>query len=124
MLLMKKAFFDAIRRGAKRTTLRYWRSCRIKAPSVHTIPGLGSVRIESVQPLDLRDLTDADAQADGFENLRALRRALRALYPPEQREGRTLYLVRFTLVSGDGSRRKRDTTETQSLRDRKIQKPP
>jgi hypothetical protein len=98
---MKKVFFDAIRRSAKRTTLRYWRSCRIKAPSVHTIPGLGRARIESVQPVELRDLTDADAQADGFANLRALRRALHALYPPEQRQGRTLYMVRFTLV-GEG----------------------
>jgi hypothetical protein len=90
MLLMKKVFFDAVRLGTKRTTLRYWRSCRIKADSVHTIPGLGKVRIESVQPVELRDLTDADAHADGFANLRALRQALHALYPPAKREGRAL----------------------------------
>jgi hypothetical protein len=104
MLLMKKVFFDAIRRGAKRTTLRYWRSCRIKAGSVHTIPGLGKVRIESVQPVEMSDLTDADARADGLANLRALRRALRALYPPAQRKERNLYLVRFTLLGEDAEK--------------------
>jgi hypothetical protein len=101
MLLMKKVFFDAIRRGAKRTTLRYWRSCRTKADSVHTVPGLGKVRITSVQPVEFRDLTDADAQADGLPNLQALRRVLHALYPPAERKGRTLYMVRFTLLTGD-----------------------
>lgn len=95
---MKKVFFDAIRRGTKRTTLRYWRSCRVKGDTVHTIPGLGKVRIESVQPVELADLTDADARADGLANLKALRKALHALYPPDQRAGRKLYLVRFTFL--------------------------
>ncbi len=40
MLLMKKKYFEPIRRGAKTTTLRYWLRPRVKYGSVHKIPGL------------------------------------------------------------------------------------
>ena len=81
MLLMKKEFFEAIRSGRKTTTLRYWRR-RIVAPgSVHNIRGLGRIRIDRVCPVRLRDLRAADAHADGFETLAALKRALKRMYP-------------------------------------------
>ena len=41
-------------------------------------------------------LTEQDARADGFESLADLREALDRLYPPEQRDGRRLYQIRFT----------------------------
>ena len=96
MLLIKKVFFEAIRSGGKTTTLRYWRRRMVRPGSLHTVPGLGKVRINEAGPAELGDLTDADAEADGFEDLHALKAALHDLYPPEHREGRKLYLVRFT----------------------------
>lgn len=98
MLLMKKRYFEAIRDGKKTTTLRYWRGQLVRADTTQTIPGLGTVRIESVRQVELSDLTDADAQADGHEDLAQLRKALEALYPPARKKGRLLYLVRFTYV--------------------------
>jgi len=97
MLLMKKVFFEAIRSGGKTTTLRYWRRRMVRPGSLQTIPGLGKVRIDEAACVELADLTDADAQADGLTDLKALRAALHDLYPPARREGRKLYLVRFTL---------------------------
>jgi hypothetical protein len=97
MLLMKKVFFEAIRSGGKTTTLRYWRRRMVKPGSLQTIRGLGKVRIDEATCAELDDLTDADAQADGLADLKALKTALRDLYPPARREGRKLYLVRFTL---------------------------
>lgn len=98
MLLMKKDYFPAIRAGRKTTTLRYWRSPRVRPRSVHTVPGLGKVRIDAVEAIDLRGLRDADARADGFGGVAALLRALGRLYPRRQRAGRRLYLVRFTFL--------------------------
>ena len=102
MLLMKREYFDAIRRGDKTTTLRYWKRRMVRAGSVHRVPGLGRVRIESVEPVDEGDLTDAHARDDGLPDAAALRRALGEAYGPDRREGRRLYLVRFTWLAPTG----------------------
>ena len=47
MLLMKKTCFDSIHSGTKRTTLGYWRPSRVR-------------------PVELADLTDDHARADGL----------------------------------------------------------
>ena len=104
MLLMKKVFFEAIRSGGKTTTLRYWRRRMVKPGSLQTIPGLGKVRIDEAGCVRLAGLTDDHAQADGFADLKALKAALHDLYPPARREGRKLYLVRFTLEEDNRSR--------------------
>ena len=105
MLLIKKRFFDDIRSGRKTTTLRYWSRCRVRANSVHTVPGLGAVRIDAAGPVEPDELTDEDARADGFAGLRDLAEALDELYPLDQRDGRRLFLVRFTyLPAGRGAR--------------------
>jgi len=98
MLLLKKQFFPAVRSGAKTTTLRYWHRRQARPGSVHLVPGLGRVRIESVEPANSRTLTEDDARADGFDSLKALREALDHLYPRSRRKLRTLYRVRFTLL--------------------------
>ena len=98
MLLIRKRFFDDIRSGRKRTTLRYWRHMRVRPGSVHTVPGLGRVRIEAVRAVEPDSLTDAEARNDGFASAADLHEALAEFYPPEKRRGRVLYEVRFTLL--------------------------
>jgi len=98
MLLMKKMFFDAIRTGRKTTTLRFWHYARVKPGSVHAVPGLGRVAIDDVRTVQLADLTAVDARADGFDSLRALRKALSDLYPVSQRQGRSLFRVTFRFL--------------------------
>ncbi len=102
MLLMKKVFFEAIRSGEKTTTLRYWLRRMVRPGSLHTVPGLGKVHIDEARPVEFGDLTDADAKADGFADLQALKAALHDLYSPECRQRRKLYLVRFTF-DNDGN---------------------
>ena len=99
MLLMKKIFFDAIQAGSKTTTLRFWLRRHVRPNSVHLIPGLGRVQIGKVTPVRQSDLTDTDAQADGFECTADLKKALAKLYPPSQRKGRRLYQVHFELLA-------------------------
>lgn len=98
MLLMKKIFFDAIRKGTKTTTLRYWQRPQVRAQSNSFVPGLGYVRIEAVRAVSLAELTQHDAQADGFATLADLRTALEQLYSSSQRSDRTLYQVHFTYL--------------------------
>ena len=104
MLLMKKQFFDAIRTGRKTTTLRYWRSPLVAPGSVHNIRGLGRIRIDRIHPIRLRELRAADARADGFETLTALKRALKKMYPTRRRgDRRRLYQIHFTFLPEPGS---------------------
>ena len=98
MLLMKHSYFDAIRSGQKTTTLRYWRRPLVKPGGVHTIRGLGRVRIEKIACIGLDSLTLADARNDGFNGVEELKRALIDIYPRERRQGRKLYKVRFTFL--------------------------
>ena len=106
MLLMKKRFFPAIRRGEKTTTLRYWRWRRVGAGQVHTVPGLGKVRIDSAEEVRLAELTDSHAADDGFASLGDMRAALEEMYEgadlADGEADRQLYLVHFTLLDGDG----------------------
>jgi hypothetical protein len=116
---MKKKFFEAIRAGRKTTTLRYWRNRRLSPGQIHRVPGLGKVRILDVRQVELSELTDRDAQADGFASRADLLSELRQIYPemkvpPPKKPGRRdrapaktvnratpparrLYLVRFCL---------------------------
>lgn len=98
MLFMRKAYFDAIRRGEKTATLRYWRWPRVRPDTVHTIRGLGRVHVDDVTIVRPAELTEAHARAEGFESLAALGEALETIYPPAKRQGRDLYLVRFTFM--------------------------
>jgi len=61
MLLMKKVYFDAIRRGDKTTTLRYWRRCNVSQGTFHFVPGLGQVEILDVRQVQIGEITPADA---------------------------------------------------------------
>ncbi len=93
MLLFQKRFYAAIAAGTKTTTVRRWRRRQVRPGSVHTVPWLGRLAIESVEPVELADLSAEDAAADGFESLSALRAVLAELYAPDA-PGRW-YRVRF-----------------------------
>ena len=99
MLFFKKRYFEAIRAGTKTTTLRYWRSPRVKPDSTHWVRGLGQLRIEAVKVVQFNELTDDDASRDGFENLRELQKSLDEYYPPEDRTGRKLYQIKFHYIA-------------------------
>ena len=95
MLLFKRKFLDAIRSGEKTQTLRNWKNVRIRAGQKDVIPGVGPIRIDSVEKVSLDDLTDDDAIPDGFPSLDALKKELRDIYG----EGTgNFYRIRFHLL--------------------------
>jgi len=68
-LLFKKCFWDAIRAGSKRTTLRRWQRPRVAAGGRVYAPGVGWLHVTSVAPVELSSLVESDAKADGFGSL-------------------------------------------------------
>jgi hypothetical protein len=94
-ILFKRRFIDAIRRGQKTTTLRRWKSCHVRAGTVASSPGVGWLTILSCREISLKELTAADAQADGFKSLKDLMATLAEFYPDQKSDGRKWYRVEF-----------------------------
>ena len=114
MLLFKKRFLPAILAGSKTQTVRLWQHRRMKAGQRSYIPGAGYICVLAVDPINLADLDQQDAAADGFPSADALRREIANLYPAELAAGYQAYRVRFRLCTeeetaqalADGERRK------------------
>ncbi|QDU91081.1 ASCH domain protein [Pirellulimonas nuda] len=101
MLLFKKKFLEAIRCGAKTQTIRLWKHRHVRSGQRSYIPGVGAIRIESVEAVAIDALTDADATPDGFETAAALQQELRTIYGDKLRAGYTAYRVVFALAPED-----------------------
>ena len=95
MLLFKKKFLDAIRSGAKTQTIRLWKWRRMRSGQRSYIPGVGPIRITSVEPVDVDALTDADAIPDGFPSATALQTELRTIYGAKLADGHQAYRIVF-----------------------------
>ena len=98
MLLFKKRFLDAIRDGSKTQTIRLWKHRRMRVGQRSYIPGVGYIGIDAVDEVRLDELTDEDAQLDGFDTTGALRDELRTLYADRLEAGEQTYRVRFHVL--------------------------
>lgn len=98
MLLFKKKFLPAIRAGTKTQTVRLWRVLRYRAGQRSYIPGAGYIKIETIEPVTLDELTEQDARLDGFASLAALRSELQTMYAAELAAGHQAYRVTFRLL--------------------------
>jgi hypothetical protein len=95
MLLFKRKFQTAIRTGAKTQTVRFWRRQIVRPGDVHFAPGVGYLRVNGVEETSVARLTEADAQADGFASLVALKEELDRIYSRDGRQGRRCYRITF-----------------------------
>ena len=101
MLLFKKKFLDAIRRGEKTQTVRLWVRPRLKSGQRSFIPGAGYIWVQSVTPVELSELTDEDALPDGFPTADALRAEISAIYSQYPDRGQQAYRIKFALAPGE-----------------------
>lgn len=99
MLLFKKKFLDAIRQGEKTQTIRLWKHRMMRAGQRSYTPGVGPLRIDAVEAVELDELTDADAVPDGFADVESLRHELRTIYGDKLAEGYQAFRVTFTVVA-------------------------
>jgi len=98
MLLFKKKFLPAIRQGDKTQTIRLWKRRMMRAGQRSYIPGVGYIRIDRVDQVELEELTDQDAIPDGFETAEALRTELNEIYADKIAEGYQAFRVEFHLL--------------------------
>ena len=97
MLLFKKKFIAQIKSGEKTQTIRLWKYCRMRAGQKSYIAGIGYVRIDSIERIELASLTDADAMLDGFPSADELRSELCALYGADVLAKLRTYKIRFSV---------------------------
>jgi hypothetical protein len=100
MLLFKKKFLEAIRRGEKTQTIRLWKFRHMRSGQRSYIPGIGPIRITHVEPVKIDALTDADAFPDGFPSATALQSELRTLYGEKLARGHKAFRINFEKVEG------------------------
>lgn len=98
MLLFKKRFLEAIKTGQKTQTIRLWPFRRMRAGQRSYIPGAGYIRVESVDPIELAEITQEDAIRDGFASAPALREEIQLLYPDQLAQGYQAYRIIFRLA--------------------------
>ncbi len=98
MLLFKKKFLPAIRRGEKTQTIRLWRYRRFRSGQRSYIPGAGYIRVDRVEQVRLADLTDDDAIPDGFATADSLRAELDEIYGDKIAAGYQAFRVVFHLA--------------------------
>jgi hypothetical protein len=98
MLLFKKKFLDAIRRGEKTQTIRLWKFRRMRAGQRSYIPGAGYIEVLAVDEVALHALSDDDARPDGFPSADALRGEIQQLYPTQLADGQRAYRLTFRVL--------------------------
>lgn len=113
-LFFKGPLQAAIRAGTKRTTIRRWARPLLKTGQRAYALGVGWLEITHVEELSLEKLTVVEAQADGFETVAALRKALREMYPNTRGDGKHWYRVAFN-VAELAQPRRRSLDETPRL---------
>lgn len=98
--ILRRRYLDLVRAGQKTTTIRYEPICRARVGDAMTLIDYRSPAVRAhcsrVEERRVADLTDADARADGFVSLHALRVALRHHYPTLSPRSR-VWIVHFTL---------------------------
>jgi hypothetical protein len=104
MLLFKKKFLPAIRSGEKTQTIRLWKFRHMRSGQRSYIPGVGHIHINSVEPVDIDALTDADAIPDGFASAAELQNELRTIYGEKLANGYKAFRIVF----------ERETTSTDT----------
>jgi len=106
MLLFKKKFIPAIQSGEKTQTIRLWKHRRMRAGQRSYIPGVGYIRVTSVDEVQLEALTDDDARPDGFETADLLRAEIAELYSDKLDDGHKAYRVVFHVLPAGEQKKK------------------
>jgi len=87
-MVFTKRLREGIRRGRIRCTIRIWMSPRVKVGGRYAMDD-GHVVVDSIEPIDIDDVTDDLAQESGFDSAEDL------LSIAKHGRGDNVYLIRF-----------------------------
>src|SRR4029079_6050543 len=87
-----KRLRPGVQKGQITTSIRIWHSPRVKAGKRYDSTGVGHIEIDSIEPIELSDITPEMARASGFNGVVDL------LKIAKHGSGTNVYLVRFHYV--------------------------
>jgi hypothetical protein len=87
-MVFLKRLRDRIRQGEINSTIRIWKAPRVRVGGRYSMPP-GHVVVESIMPIDLRDVTGDMARRSGFEGVVDLLKVAR------HGAGRNAYFITF-----------------------------
>jgi hypothetical protein len=94
-MVFAKELREGIRRGRIRCTIRIWQRLHVRVGGAYPMDG-GSVVVDSIEKITLKDVTAALARESGFESRKAL------LEKAKHGPGDQVYLIRFHYRSPGG----------------------
>jgi hypothetical protein len=112
-----KRLRPGVQRGEITCSIRIWHSPRVKAGKRYDSTGVGRIEIDSIEPIELSDITPELARESGFNGVVDL------LKIAKHGSGSNVYLVRFHYVRpGASSKRKPPKAATRKAPDGEKQR--
>jgi hypothetical protein len=109
-VLFKQGDLDGIASGEIRFAFRRWKSPRVKE-GTKLRTGIGLVRVESVEEVDLKRLTERDARSAGYASRAAMLGALDAAGALGSEEGTAVYRIGLSFAGADPRVALRDSAD-------------
>jgi len=94
-VVFAKELREGIRRGRIRCSIRIWQQPRVKAGGRYRMDE-GHIVVDSIEPMDLEDVTEGLARESGFPSVKDL------LAMARHGRGDNVYLVRFHYLPPGG----------------------
>jgi hypothetical protein len=111
-------FIERLRPGVKRgeitCSVRIWQRPRVKTGNRYASTGVGQIEVDSIEPIELSDVTAELARESGFNGVVDL------LKIAKHGSGSNVYLVRFHYVAPDGTSAARSKSKPKAA----ARKPP
>jgi hypothetical protein len=114
-MMFTKRLREGIRRGRIRCSVRIWTSPHVKAGGRYRMDD-GHIVVDSIEPIDVEEITDDLAGESGFESVEALLEIAR------HGKGDQAYLVRFHYLPPGGWDMPRGPAEGQTRRVKPVVK--
>jgi hypothetical protein len=87
-MMFTKRLREGVRRGRIRCSVRIWTQPKVKAGGRYAMDD-GSIVVDSIEPIRIKDITGQLARESGFDNVADL------LETARHGSGRKVYLIRF-----------------------------
>lgn len=103
-MVFTKSLRPRIRSGRIRCTIRIWQRLQVKVGGRYPMDD-GSVVVDSITPIAIKDITHDLARESGFESVKAL------LAMARHGKGKNVYLIRFRYLPPGGWDRSRPSRQ-------------
>jgi hypothetical protein len=108
-MVFAKELREAVRRGRIRCSIRIWMRPHVKAGGKYQMDD-GHIVVESIEPIELDDVTDELARESGFDGVDDL------LATARHGRGEKVYLIRFHYLPPGGWDRRREEVRSPRRR--------